>query len=113
MGDETLAAGSSRRENSRDRDSIDSNNISFIDADSIRAAGHFYLTRGYEAERQRLLARLPAAYQSRWRTVGFVQNKPVMIIGLYDVPYGPIRRLWMEAFAKVRVVCHRDKQKSG
>jgi hypothetical protein len=113
MGDETMAATSRREEDDRDRDSIDNNNninninninnnnVAFIDADSVRAAGHMYLTRRYEAERQRILARLPAAYQSRWRTVGFVQGKPVMVVGLYDVPYGPIRRLWMEALCKV------------
>jgi hypothetical protein len=110
MGDATLAATTRRRDEvDRDRDNMDDNNIIFfIDADSIRAAGQTYLTRRYEAERQQILGMLPAAYQSRWRTVGFVDDKPVMIVGLYDVPYGPIRRLWMEAFVKVRVPLRQE-----
>jgi hypothetical protein len=77
--------------------------FAFIDSDSIRAEGHLRLTSLYEQERKTLLAKLPEAYKSRFRTVGFYHDKPVMIVSPYDVPYGETRRLWMEAFFKVSV----------
>jgi hypothetical protein len=77
--------------------------FAFIDSDSIRAEGHLRLTSLYEQERNTLLAKLPEAYKSRFRTVGFYHDKPVMIVSPYDVPYGETRRLWMEAFFKVSV----------
>jgi hypothetical protein len=76
-------------------------NFTFIDSESIRAECHLSLTYLYEQERKTILGKLPEAYKARFRTVGFYQDKPVMIVSPYDVPYGESRRLWMEAFFKV------------
>lgn len=76
-------------------------NFAFIDSESIRAEWTSSFKDLYEVERISILSKLPDSYKMRFRTIGFYENKPIMIVSPYDVPHGEIRRLWMEAFFKV------------
>ncbi len=60
----------------------------------------------FEEERAKVLEQIPDECKKEFRTLGFGKWSkhylPVMVLGPYDVPPGPLRDQWMKNFDKVR-----------
>ena len=73
----------------------------FVDHDSLVRGLRQRAAAWFAAERDRVLSELPAEYRRQFGAVGFCRGKPVQIVSPYQVPLGPLRRQWMDAFQKV------------
>lgn len=73
----------------------------FVNHETLERGLHRHAAALFAKERQRVLDQLPAAYRENFGAVGFCRKRPVQIVSPYQVPLGPLRTEWMDAFCKV------------
>jgi len=80
---------------------LDDECLLFVNHETLERGLHRHAAALFEKERQRVLDQLPTAYREQFGAIGFCQERPGQIVSPYQVPLGPLRAKWMEAFCKV------------
>jgi len=61
----------------------------------------------FEEKKNAILSALPDEYKAMFGQIGFEKsNYAVLILSPFDVPPGPVRDSWEEAFEKVSTLAH-------
>jgi len=76
-----------------------------VEPDAMKQRVKKYAQKLFLSQRDRILAQVPASLKSLFQQVGFVDKQPVLALGPFHVPPGPIRKAWIERFVEVRTAC--------
>jgi len=79
----------------------DGNAFMFLDHNSVMEGWRTFAAQVSAKEQSQVLRALGDAVTRKFNSVGFCRERPVKLLSPFSVPLGPVRRTWMNEFAKV------------